>query len=76
VTRRGIPGHGLLGQCQPDPDSLEVLPEVEPLVRFHLGNSAHLERLDKVGHTPPQVRHLLESADHRHDLQLNRTDVR
>jgi hypothetical protein len=45
---------------------VQVLPEIEPLVRFHLGDPAHLEGLDKIGHTLPQVGDLLESAHIRH----------
>jgi hypothetical protein len=39
-------------------------------VWFHLGDPARLERLDKVGHTLPQIRHLLESADHCHRSRI------
>jgi hypothetical protein len=66
MIRSAVLGQGPLGQGQPDPDSLQVLPQVEPLMRFHLCYPARLERFDKVGHTLPQVGHLLESADHCH----------
>jgi hypothetical protein len=36
VIRADIPAHGLLGQNQPDPYGVQVLPEVEPLVRLKL----------------------------------------
>ena len=59
-------GERLLHECQPNLDSLEVLPEIEPLMRLQLGDPASLERLDKIGHTLPQVRDLLESAHQSH----------
>ena len=53
MTGRSVPGQGPLGEGQPDPDGLQVLPEVEPLVWFHLGDPARLKRGDQVGHALP-----------------------
>ena len=65
----------MLNEDEPTAYRVQVLPEVQALVRIKVRNPAYLDRLDQICDPPPQLGEL-RSPELSHGLQTNRNCVR
>ncbi len=59
----------MLNEDEPTPHGVQVLPEVQPLVRIEVRNPAYLDRLDQICDAPPQLGEL-RSPELSHGFRL------